>query len=170
MAWVVTATPLTIPCMMLHVLSSWRVNRTLSVPLILLVWWMLSVPLMVTDHFIHVLCIQGVMLLVPCTLCILRMVYVPCVLHRSGMLYVPRVLHMSCMLYVPCFLCVVYAVHAVCVLCAICAMYAACTDMLPDCGMLHVPLMGHVPHMNLVLRALFVPCMVTVHPMLHVHF
>ena len=101
LAWVVTVALLTILCMTLHVLSSLRVNRMLSVPLIPLVRFMFTVPLMLTDHLV---CAR----------------YAACAFAVVCSPYNAGALHATCASYAVC------TMYAVCVLCAICAVYAAC--------------------------------------------
>jgi hypothetical protein len=172
MAWVVKATPLTIPrygaaC---GVFSVW--NRTLSVLLILLLRYTLSVLLMVTVHFISVPCMLGLMYLVPHILCVPCLLYVLWALRLCPVCWscwvccinpaccTRRFFRMSCMLYVSRMLPVFYMLYVSCML--------RVPHMLPLCSILYMPLTWHLPHILLVPRMLFVPHMVHVHRMLHV--
>ena len=156
MAWVVTATPLTIPrygaaC---GVFAVW--NRTLSVLLILLLRYTLSVLLMVTVHFISVPCMLGLMYLVPHILCVPCLLYDSCALilcpyavDAACAAYVLHAVHvpfLACRVFCTCrvfclcpvsCMCRVCCVYPICYLCAASCTCLSC-DMYPICCLFRV--------------------------------
>ena len=129
LAWVVTVALLTILCMTLHVLSSLRVNRMLSVPLIPLVRFMFTVPLMLTDHLVcarYAACAFAVVCSpynAVCVLCAICAVYAAC---DVCVLYAVHAERAACVLYVVHVVCFVWVLYAVRATCAACILYAVC--------------------------------------------